>query len=93
MKQTDAGSGHAIASLIDELSQGIALVDEEGRANLEVSYFILSKFPDESLYPLEQVIWSKLGYVFSIQHPTNTAFEPAGYYRRGKHREGIHFYA
>jgi hypothetical protein len=26
---------------------------------------------------LDQLVWCKLGYVFGIQHPTNTAFEPA----------------
>ena len=77
MKQTDARSRQAKASLIDELSQGVALMDEEERVSLEVSYFIQSKLPGESLYPLEHLVWCKLGYVFGIQHPTNTAFEPA----------------
>jgi hypothetical protein len=77
MKQTDARSRHAMASLIDELSQGVALMDEEERVGLEVSFFIQSKLPGQSLYPLDQLVWCKLGYVFGIQHPTNTAFEPA----------------
>jgi hypothetical protein len=77
MKQTDARSRYAVASLIDELSQGVALMDEEERVNLEVSYFIQSKLSGASLYAPEHLAWCKLGYVFGIQHPTNTAFEPA----------------
>jgi hypothetical protein len=77
MKQTDARSRLAMAALIDELSQGVALMDEEERVCLEVSYFIQSKLPGGSLYPLEELVWCKLGYIFGIQHPTNTVFEPA----------------
>ena len=75
MKQTDAVSRQSMASLIDELSQGVALVDEEERIGSEVSYFIRSKIPGESLYPLELRMWCKLSYIFGIQHPTNTPFE------------------
>ena len=30
-----------------------------------------------NVYPLETLVWSKLSYVFGVQHPVTEAYEPA----------------
>jgi hypothetical protein len=77
MKQADPRSRQSTGSLIDELSQGVALVNEQQRINTEISYFLHRKGTTESLHPLEHLVWCKLSYILGFVHPTKTAFDAA----------------
>lgn len=77
IKQADPESRLSTAALIDELSQGVALVDEQQRINTEISYFFHSKSTTESLHPLEHLVWCKLSYILGFVHPISTSFDAA----------------
>lgn len=77
MKQSDPESRLSTSALIDELSHGVALVDEQQRINTEISYFLHSKRTTKSLHPLEHLVWCKLSYVLGFEHPTGTPFDAA----------------
>jgi hypothetical protein len=73
LKQEDPNTRTETAGLIDELSQGVTLIPHYERVATEVSHFIHSR-AGYSVYPLENLVWSKLSYVLGIQHPIPTAF-------------------
>jgi len=71
LKQQDLQTRRKTAELIDELSLGITLADEEERIKTELAHLIYSNFGRDSIYPLKWLIWSKLSYVFGVVHLTN----------------------
>lgn len=77
LKQQDLSTRRATAELIDEFSQGVTLVPYEQRVAQElVSVFTkFSNGPTECFEPRE-LVWSKLGYVLGVVHPSSTPFEP-----------------
>jgi hypothetical protein len=77
MKQDDPQSRLSTASLIDELSQGVALVEDDQRIKTEISCFLYAKGTTESLHALEHLAWCKLVYVLGSMHPTGTPFDAA----------------
>jgi len=77
IKQADPKSRLSTSALIDELSQGVALVDEKQRINTEISYFLHLHGTTEALYPLEHLVWCKLSYILGFVHPTSTGFDAA----------------
>jgi hypothetical protein len=76
MKQSDLETRKATASLIDDLSEGVTLIPQPTRVATEVAHFIHSQ-GGRSVYPLENLVWSKLSYVLGVQHPVSEAFDPA----------------
>lgn len=76
MKQSDLETRKATASLIDDLSEGVTLIPQPTRVATEVAHFIHSQ-AGHSVYPLENLVWSKLSYVLGVQHPVSKAFDPA----------------
>jgi hypothetical protein len=77
MKQTDTTSRLATATLIDELSHGVCLIEEERRVSTEISYFLHAKGTTEPLHPLGDLVWCKVSYVLGFLHPANTALDAA----------------
>jgi hypothetical protein len=78
MKQADPVSRLSTASLINELSEGVALIEEQERFETEIAYFIHAKSGDiELLHPLKHLVWCKLSYVLGFVHPTETPFDVA----------------
>lgn len=75
MKQTDLTTRKATAELIDELSNGVTLIPYPQRVATEIAHFIHSQ-AGLDVYPLETLVWTKLSYIFGIQHPVNDKLEP-----------------
>lgn len=74
LKQQDLVTRHATAGLIDELSGGVTLVTIEERIAQELCDATYAHLAHQNQYPVEQLVWSKLSYVFGVVHPTNTPF-------------------
>jgi len=77
MKQSDPASRLMTATLIDELSLGATLVEQDTRLATEIAHFMYSNSGRNNLHPLEHLVWCKLSYVLGFLHPTKTAFDPA----------------
>jgi hypothetical protein len=77
-KQKDSRTRKATAQLIDELSLGIALIPFEMRVGTELAHFIHSQETSATLYPLDQLVWTKCSYVLGNVHPTNSGFDRDG---------------
>lgn len=76
LKQSDPKTRKATASLIDELSLGVAITPFELRVGTEIAHFIhaVNSSPDDML-PLKHLVWSKLAYVLGYLHPTRTGLD------------------
>lgn len=74
LKQEDYDTRKATASLIDELSAGITLIPFHERVSQELCHYFYSMGGVGVLYPIEQLVWSKLSYVLGVFHPSNTPF-------------------
>jgi len=76
LKQDDDLTRLATAQLIDELSLGVTLIpfDERVRQELCNSFYQLGGARD--IYPVHQLVWTKLAYVLGEVHPTKTPFPP-----------------
>lgn len=75
LKQTDPITRKATASLIDELSLGVAIIPFELRVNTELAHFIHTLVSPNDLHPLKHLVWSKLSYVLEDTHPTWTGLD------------------
>jgi hypothetical protein len=70
LKQTDLKTLLATATLLDELSLGVAIKSEQERIISEIKRFIT---PQETIVPawkLENRMWVKAGYVFGVALPS-----------------------
>lgn len=74
MQQADQGTRLATGDLIDELSQGIALIPQDQRIRLELEVLLLRR-AGASIPPIEEQVWSKVGYVLGVLHPDVPASE------------------
>lgn len=77
LKKADVKSREVTADLIDELSLGITLIPYDMRAGTELAHFLHSALTPNEVYPLNQLVWSKLSYVMGFLHPRGTPFDPA----------------
>lgn len=73
LKQADASTRKATATLIDELSNGVAIIPFELRVRIELAHFFHAAMsaPDD-LHPIKHLVWSKLSYVWGFMHPSGT---------------------
>ena len=77
LKQQDLTTRQATAELIDEFSHGITLVPSDQRVAQELIGIISTPTPNGTKYhEPKDLVWSKLGYVLGIVHPSKTAFQP-----------------
>jgi hypothetical protein len=77
LKKADVKSREVTADLIDELSLGITLIPFHLRAGTELAHFLHSALTPNEVYPLNQLVWSKLSYVMGFLHPRGTPFDSA----------------
>jgi hypothetical protein len=62
--QKDPATLTETVSLVDELSKGVCLMEYGQRLNVEFSHFLYANtLGQESLFPLDSLIWTKTGYV------------------------------
>lgn len=71
LKQEDISTRRSTAELIDELSLGITLVPNQQRAGQEL-VGVFAKFAEygREFHVVDHLVWSKLGYVLGIVHPS-----------------------
>lgn len=70
--QTDPITLNQTVNLIDELSQGVAILSSEERVMYEALYFFNSFYDvNEQMQPQEETVWSRVSYVYGLTHPTN----------------------
>jgi hypothetical protein len=70
MKQANTASRRqATAALIDELSLGVCIVPIDVRAKTEIAQFWHALSGSSELYPISELIWSRLAYAFGYLHP------------------------
>lgn len=75
--QSDPSTLSASASLIDDVSRGVALLSTEERIKFEILYFIHSSTKGKnSVYHPDIFVWSKVSYICGASHPTSTLFSP-----------------
>ncbi len=76
LKQDDMNSRLETARIVDELSLGVALIDEWMRMGTEVAHFVHSfEGNADDLHPLRHLVWTKLGYVGGFVHPSQTGLD------------------
>lgn len=76
LKQTDEMTLLKSVSLIDHLSQGVAILFHEDRFRLEILNFVYKNlFGESSYYPPEVSVWTKLAYILGLYTPGNTFFK------------------
>lgn len=68
LRQSDLRTRSATAELIDEFSTGVSLIPDDERFDLEVETLLLGKL-GHSVEPIEHRVWSRVAFVFGIQHP------------------------
>lgn len=74
-KQQDSRTRHATATLIDELSKGVALTHFETRIATELAHFIHLYGTTDRVYPLDQLVWTKPSQVLGYATPSSTGFD------------------
>jgi hypothetical protein len=78
VKQSDQHTRELTATLIDELSLGIALIPFDRRIATEIAVFFHSFGDDpEPFHPLKHLVWTKLAYVLGPHHPIDDRFDVA----------------
>jgi len=77
LKQEDINTRRSTAELIDELSLGITLVPNQQRTGQEL-VGIFTKFADDGrdYHVVDHLVWSKLGYVLGVVHPSFPSSDP-----------------
>jgi len=70
--QTDPVTLNQTVELIDELSQGVAILSSEERVMYETLYFFNWFYNgNNKLHPQEETVWSKVSYIYGLTHPSN----------------------
>lgn len=70
MKQPNtAGRRVATAALIDELSLGVSLMPPRTIVGTEIHSFMLKSLQKGELYPMQELVWTKVAYVLGNQYP------------------------
>jgi hypothetical protein len=69
--QSDIRTLTATVELIDQLSQGICLVEHEQRVHTEAFHFLRqTTLGSDALHPLENMVWTRAAYVLGKVTPT-----------------------
>ena len=69
LRQSDPSTRAATADLVDQLGKGISLIPHRDRFAIEVQHFIYDRI-GLNQPPLEECVWTKVGYVLGEIHPT-----------------------
>lgn len=75
MKQTDATTRVATASLIDELSMGVSLTSGRMRIATEIARFFHAADGKKELHDMQELVWTKLSYSLGYLHPVVAEFD------------------
>ena len=76
LKQEDPESRHLTATIVQELSAGVALQPFPVLFQAEILHFLTTTRPwPVDVYPCEQMAWTYIGNVFGHMSPVSTAFD------------------
>ncbi|MEJ0047152.1 MAG: hypothetical protein WDN04_14320 [Rhodospirillales bacterium] len=77
MKQPNtAGRRIGTAQLIDELSLGVAMIPSQIIMRTEIYSFLLRAKGGVDLHPMQELIWTKIAYVFGDMYPSLVRVSP-----------------
>jgi hypothetical protein len=74
LKQSDIESLKSTAKLIDDLSKGVSILNPFERLDLEVFHFVSSKLNTDSVYFLNELVWTKTAYIMGFYTPHSKAY-------------------
>ncbi len=77
MKQNDIETRMATAKIIDHLSFGVTLIASHERVKQELCNATYSILGAKDSIPIDQLVWTKLSYIFGDYHPYDTSFDAA----------------
>lgn len=74
-KQSDRATRRRTAALIDELSLGVTIIAFDLRVGTEIAHLLHAAVMPEQVYPLDQLVWTKLSYALGYFNPRNGGFD------------------
>lgn len=74
-KQSDPITRRKTAQLIDELSLGVSIIPFDLRVGTEIAHLLHGARTSEKLYPLDQLVWTRLSYVLGYHNPPVGMFD------------------
>jgi hypothetical protein len=74
-KQSDPTTRKKTAELIDELSLGITIIPFNLRIGTEIAHLLHAALAPEQVFPLDQLVWTKLSYVLGHYSPPVGMFD------------------
>lgn len=69
IKQTDKESLLQTVEIIDTLSQGVTIISEDERVDLEILYFLRSHIQKSDLYEPTELVWTKISNIMGVLSP------------------------
>lgn len=74
-KQSDSAARRKTAALIDELSLGVTNIPFELRVGTEIAHLLHAARTPEQVFPLDQLVWTKLSYALDYFSPPVGMFD------------------
>ncbi len=74
-KQSDSATRRKTAALIDELSLGVTIIPFELRVGTEIAHLLHTARTPEQVFPLDQLVWTKLSYALDYFSPPVGMFD------------------
>lgn len=74
-KQSDPTTRKKTAELIDELSLGVTIIPFDLRVGTEIAHLLHAARTQEQVFPLDQLVWTKLSYVMGYDSPSVGMFD------------------
>lgn len=74
-KQADINTRRLTVALIDELSLGVTLVAFDLRIGTEIAHLLHAALTPDQVYPLDQLVWTKLSYALGYFSPPIDMFD------------------
>ena len=72
LKQSDETTRVPMFKMMEQLSKGVTIQTEDERRSTEIVHFLKQNtLGSKSIYPLEQLVWTKIPYVLGYHYPDN----------------------
>lgn len=77
LKQDDSATRLATARVVDDLSSGVALINEDQRVGTEFAHLIHDLGARAGVHPIGHLVWTKSCFVLGETYPMGTSFDAA----------------
>lgn len=74
-KQSDETTRQGTVALIDELSLGVSITTSDLRVGTEIAHLLHAAIGPEQVYPLDDLVWTKLSCVLGYKSPRSRMFD------------------